>query len=394
MKKRTHTVSRFVLAWLAVFVLASPAGALDAADRQRADEAISRGVVYLQSTQAPDGSWTPQVGPAVTGLALRALIDAPGVTANDPAVANARQYLLDHAQPDGSIRNGPDGILANYNTAICVSALAKFSDPESQQAVQKGVAFLKGLQWQDGMADENGQAITQEHPFYGGAGYGRHGRPDLSNTQMMVQALHDAGVSSEDPAYQRAVVFITRLQGTEANDYYPEGTFANDGGAVYATSINKELVGVPQSMANPEMIDEGRAGRPVSGLRGYGTMTYAAFKSYLYADLTPADQRVHDALNWIGANYTLDRNPGLPEGQSQQGLFYYYLVHARALAAFGRDTIETSDGQVDWAVNLIDALAQRQQADGSWANPEPRWMENDPALVTAYAVIALEEARR
>ena len=39
------------------------------------------------------------------------------------------------------------------------------------------------------------------------------------------------------------------------------------------------------------------------------------------------------------------------------------------------------------------ALARRQQADGSWVNSADRFMEGDPNLVTAYALLALAYAR-
>jgi squalene-hopene/tetraprenyl-beta-curcumene cyclase len=41
---------------------------------------------------------------------------------------------------------------------------------------------------------------------------------------------------------------------------------------------------------------------------------------------------------------------------------------------------------------LIGALLTRQREDGSWENTADRWMESDPVLVTAYSVLALEEA--
>ncbi|MEM7575837.1 MAG: prenyltransferase/squalene oxidase repeat-containing protein [Planctomycetota bacterium] len=380
------------------FILTQPAAALDAPRETQARQAVQRGLDFLASEQAQDGSWTPQVGPAVTALALRGYLDQPDADITDPATAKALAYVLARAQADGSIRDGQDGILANYNTAIAVSALTRVPHDaaiaaEAKAAVQAGVNFLRGLQWQTGMTDPDGNAIDEDHPWFGGAGYGNNGRPDLSNTQFMLEALHEAGVPADDPAFQRALVFITRLQGTAANDYWPEGTVEQDGGFIYATSVNQDLIGIPQSMASPDMTDEARAGRPVSGLRNYGSMTYAGFKSYLYADLKPDDQRVHDALSWIQANYTLDRNPGMPPNVDQQGLFYYYLVQGRALAAFGADKLDTvADGPIDWRANLIEALLERQNDDGSWANTEPRWMETDPHLVTAYAILTLQEA--
>jgi squalene-hopene/tetraprenyl-beta-curcumene cyclase len=34
-------------------------------------------------------------------------------------------------------------------------------------------------------------------------------------------------------------------------------------------------------------------------------------------------------------------------------------------------------------------LQKTQKVDGSWTNPEPRWMEGDPNLVTGYALLSL-----
>ncbi|MEL7087075.1 MAG: prenyltransferase/squalene oxidase repeat-containing protein [Planctomycetota bacterium] len=378
-------------------IAARPAAALDAEHRALGEETLDRGIAFLRQTQNPDGSWTPQTGPAVTGLIVAAMLDQPDIDPNDPAVAKALTYILDRVQPDGSIRDGENGILANYNTAICLSALSRVrGNPDVAHAIRGAQLFLKDLQWSVGDTAPDGTAVTREHPYFGGAGYGRHGRPDMSNTQIMLQGLHDSGVSSEDPAYARAVAFIARCQGTPGNTYFPKGTIVEDGGIIYATSINQEHPDIPVSYANPDLVDEARAGRPVSGLRGYGSVTYAGFKSFLYADLDRDDPRVVGALAWIQNNYTLDQNPGMPEAVKNQGLFYYYMTHARALNAWGSPTLDLADGDdpINWANNLIAKLASLQQTDGSFVNAEPRWMEDDPGLVTAYALIALNEAIR
>jgi squalene-hopene/tetraprenyl-beta-curcumene cyclase len=138
---------------------------------------------------------------------------------------------------------------------------------------------------------------------------------------------------------------------------------------------------------------EGRYGEKMPpgtrALRSYGSMTYAGYKSLLFAGLAKNDPRVLAALEWITSHYTMNENPGL----GQQGLFYYRLAMARALLAGGMDSIKDSAGTAhDWRCELINALVASQQADGSWVNPQDRWMEGQPDLVTAYALLAIEEA--
>ncbi|MEM9417560.1 MAG: prenyltransferase/squalene oxidase repeat-containing protein [Planctomycetota bacterium] len=440
------------LALLLTAAMAPTTHALDAEHQAKARVAIDQGLDYLRSTQNPDGSWTPAPGPAVTGLIVAVMLDQPDLDATDPTIAKALEYILDRVQPDGSIRDSPDGILANYNTAICLSALARIdNDPEVAVVVRNAQQFLKGLQWTVGDITPDGETITPDHPYMGGAGYGNNGRPDMSNTQLLLQGLYDSGVDCDAPAFQAALTFISRCQGIESNDYFPEGTIVNDGGVIYATSVNKDNKHIPVSYANPELVDEAKAGRAVSGLRGYGSITYAAFKSFLYANLERDDPRVVAALEWIENNYTLDQNPGMPESVKHQGLYYYYMTHARALGAYGstylnargqtptavlhvgkqatrhafqqariaqenkgydviidldtaidggpaRDNAEinvaltNSIRQIDWANALIAKLVELQNDDGSFVNTEKRWMETDANLVTAYSLTALMEA--
>jgi squalene-hopene/tetraprenyl-beta-curcumene cyclase len=41
----------------------------------------------------------------------------------------------------------------------------------------------------------------------------------------------------------------------------------------------------------------------------------------------------------------------------------------------------------------VAALAKRQGSNGAWVNPSDRFMEGDPNVVTAYALLALSYAR-
>ena len=74
-----------------------------------------------------------------------------------------------------------------------------------------------------------------------------------------------------------------------------------------------------------------------------------------------------------------------------QGYYYYLHLMSKALATLQVDKLKLKDGKsIDWRHALAMHLINLQQTNGSWINTNGRWWENDPALVTAYAVMALE----
>jgi squalene-hopene/tetraprenyl-beta-curcumene cyclase len=376
--------------------IATTASALDEAHYRTARQLIEKSIDYLRAQQdETTGGWSvnpdgPNL-PAITGLVVTGMLMEPDIDATDPAVAGAVEYMLSFRQPDGGIY---DRILANYNTALCLSALARVNQPEAAAAIPPAHAFLKGIQWsEDSIEHPETGAVDPSHPFYGGVGYGGSSRPDNSNLNLMLQGLRDSGLSCDDEAFQRALVFLERTQmHGDLNDMpYAEGS--TQGGFIYATSPNGDDIGAGESKAG--MIDETLSdGTTASRLRAYGSMTYAGFKSYIYADLDRDDPRVRLAYDWIRRNYTLEENPGV----GMQGYYYYLVTFSRALDAWGLPTIETAhpDGATaevrDWANDLIDRLAELQNGDGSFENLHDRWMEGDPVLVTAYALLALQHA--
>ncbi len=119
-------------------------------------------------------------------------------------------------------------------------------------------------------------------------------------------------------------------------------------------------------------------------------MTYAGLKSMIYAGVGPDDQRVKSAVGWIKKNFTLTGNPGMPKIRSNEGLFYYYHMFAKALDALGQNEIVDDKGKTHhWRTELFAELSQRQASDGSWVNKSERWLEGDPNLVTSYALLAI-----
>ena len=251
---------------------------------------------------------------------------------------------------------------------VCFAAANR--DGRYDALLKQADRFVKGEQF-----DEK-KGHDRASPSYGGAGYGKQKRPDLSNTQFFIEALRSVGNGPDDPAIQKALVFVSRCQNLES-EHNTTGLAAlnPDGGFYYTAAAG----------------GESQAGKlPNGGLRSYGSMTYAGLKSMIYAGVGPDDPRVKAAVEWIKKFYGLEENPGI----GSAGLYYYYHVFAKALDAMGQDLIEDANGvKHSWRKDLLHELVRRQRPDGSWINENSRWLEGDPALVTGYALLSLAYCR-
>ncbi|HEY7118602.1 MAG TPA: prenyltransferase/squalene oxidase repeat-containing protein [Tepidisphaeraceae bacterium] len=368
---------------LCLILTLAAAGENSTADGQKT---IDKALAFLKTQQQKDGSFqrSDREPPAVTALVLKALARDAKAGPRSDAAQKAVDYLAGAQQANGGIYRD---MLANYNTAISVSALASLNDPAQKERIARAVAYLKGAQFSDAIAGANGQKIDPNNPAFGGFNYGagpRGGRPDISNTAIVIEALKDSGLKSDDPAYQNALKFITRLQNNSETNSAPWA--GNDGGFVY--SIGK--AGEGESAAGEYQSADGKR-----LLRSYGSMTYAGLKSMIYAGLSKDDPRVKAAWDWVRSNWTLDEHPGMSAngaGEARSGIFYYYSTLAKALAVYGEPVItDKKGGTHDWRVELIAKLGSIQNPDGSFTGNK-RWMEDNPTIATAFAVLALEDA--
>ncbi len=367
MKKQSIII--MILVGLSISCINSQANAIDELTQKKLNEVRNNGVQFLKNSQSDDGSWTMSNSPGTTGLATIALLRS-GLNKEDPAVKKSLGHLKTFIKPDGGIY-AAKSIHRNYETCITLLAFHEAnSDGEYKEVIANAKKFLKHLQW------DEGEGIESSDTAYGGQGYGKHQRPDLSNTQFFVEALKTAGVKSNDPAMKKALLFISRAQNLSSDFNTTEfSAKVNDGGFYYTPAAG----GKSQAGMNAD-----------GGLRSYGSMTYAGLKSMIYAGLTIDDPRVKAAFDWIQKHYTLSENPGM----GQQGLYYYYHTYAKALSAFKVDYLIDSKGvKHDWRKDLIERLAIIQRSNGSWVNKASRWYEGDPNLVTAYSLMALSYCR-
>lgn len=351
-------------------------GKIDISTAREAEAAINRSLDWLAAQQKEDGSWSEASFPALTALPLWAFS-----MSNHPkkaeVTAKAAKFIMGNVQPDGGIYRknpGKGGGLSNYNTALCMIALHSLNDPQYTPVVLKARKFVAA-----------GQHFGNDI-YEGGMGYDRENSRDYTDlsdsviayeSMRLTQSAEDLRDKSEahvDLDWAAAVRFLDRVQ-NKANT----GT-NNAGGFAYrpdeskaGTSTNKEGVVV---------------------FRSYGSMTYAGLLSLIYADVNKNDPRVQSAFEWAVKHWTLEENPGMGD----QGLYYFYSVLSKALAAFGRDSIPASgQSQVLWRDALAKKLINLQKVDsktghGYWVNSNNRFWEANDILVTAYTLLALEVA--
>jgi len=350
------------------------------AAKKSIEEAAADAVAFIAAHQNDDGSFGMQrPGVGITGLVVYAVATSSLADSDEgkAIIAKAAPYIVKYQREDGSINNDDKGMLANYRTCLAIMALNAVDSEKYKEVIAGGQRYLRKTQF----VEENGDYSQKDDWEYGGWDYKKEEEkadPDMSNVQFALAALKETGVPPDDPAFQRAIVFLQRCQNrTESNDVPPAEeedapVVGNDGGAIYSPRSSKaDVVTLPD-------------GRKV--YRSYGSMTYALLKSYIFCGLDKNDPRVQAAYKWITEHYTVDENPGV----GQQGLFYYYMTMARALTAYGVDVVKTPDGREhNWRQDLAEKLVSLQREDGSWVNPHDRWMESDPALVTAYALTVL-----
>ncbi|HBH54005.1 MAG TPA: hypothetical protein DDY91_19130 [Planctomycetaceae bacterium] len=351
--------------WWAPLVVAQQSGpvGLPSASLAKTRQAA---IAYLRTTQSDDGHWSDYPGPAITGIVTKSLLDA-GAPPDDPMIQQALAYLQQALQPDGGIYTRENKV-SNYETSVALLAFAAANrDGKYDQLIANAREYLKKLQW-----DES-EGLTPDDPRYGGGGYGKSERPDLSNTSFLLEALKAAGVKDNDESMKKVVIFLSRCQNLESEHNTTEfASKINDGGFYYT----------PAGGGNSQAGNDANG-----GLRSYASMTYAGLKSMIYAGVGPDDPRVKAAMEWLKKHYTLTENPGM----GQKGLYYYYHTFAKALSVAKIDRME--DGKKvphDWRKELGDHLIAKQRENGSWINTDSGWLEGDPNLVTAYALMALK----
>ncbi len=178
-------ISKRMLVPALLAAVCSQAVAADDLEAKR-EKMMKQGIDYLKSSQSDDGSWTTTKTVGITGLVLNGLLEA-GVPESDPAVQKGLKNLKSFVQKDGGIYT-PKSTHRNYETCISLMAFSNADKKKYADIIKNAEKFLRELQW------DEGEGLETSDTAYGGAGYGGSSRPDLSNTQFLLEALKAAAL--------------------------------------------------------------------------------------------------------------------------------------------------------------------------------------------------------
>ena len=325
------------------------AGALDATTRKDAEETLARGVAWLQAQQVADGRIGSNRHVAVTALALAAARGAAAAITNyELRIANGGGKTLEKTDiflRDFLATNPTNAGLVAVNAEVCRKVL-HVPDPGG-----RNVNWAGALAYQD--RDDSARAREFEL---------REVAWRKQRAELIQQGCDPEQVAAEQLA--RVVV--------------PAAPTAAGGSAV---------------------VSQGRGGSGGPTLpggkrrRGYGSMTYDGMMALLCDDVGGNDARVDAIMDWAERGWSLDENPG----KGKSGLFFFYHAMVKCLAASGEEEIVPFTGgrPIHWREEVVRKLVTLQHVDaqkktGFWVNENPANMEDDPVLVTAYAMLSLE----
>jgi hypothetical protein len=385
------------------------AGDRDPAFLERVNRAIDSGAGYVKGQQGDDGAWRYKHVDGVvydngcTALCLLALLNS-GVNRNDPCIEKGFGWL--RRQPFRKV----------YGTALTIMAVeARYRENlreerirgELTRVVKKKPRVPKpDLEWLQ-------EAVrflldNREYTSRSASGAGEGDRPawsyprkkknnwaDHSNSQFGILGLKAAsrcGLRVPMEAFKKALIHFLGCQ-EASGPKVPRVKMIEDrkhGYVSYRTLTRN--------------VDEARGWaygtgiKPLPGSKEHwtatsGSMTCVGVASILLcaSELGPRDlgrgmqgkvqKAVYDGLAWMAKHFTVEKNPGHPEG----GWLYYYLygIERAAVLANVRNI-----GTHDWYREGAEFLLGRQDTGGEWR--EGSWCDVVPA--TSLALLFLTKA--
>ena len=343
-----YTIVGLILSGLLAAAPARPARAQITAEAVR--EAIDRGVTYLKGLQRADGSWLEyrdQPG-GLTSLCTLALLNA-GVQPDEEPIQRALNYLR---------RIPPQ---KTYAVSLQTMVFCR-ADPMKNLL---NISISNNVKWLE-------QAQIKRERDKGGWSYDvRGGNADNSNTQFALLALHEAdrlGVPVSAQTWRLAKAHWEDCQNADGSWGYKKGQLGREAGTGSMTCA-------------------GICSLIITADRVYGADAQVDGDRITCCQPSEADDsRVQRALKWLGDNFAVSHNPGVPF----QVWHMYYLY---GLERVGRMTARRFIGEHDWYREGADFLVKMKGGALSDHWRARGLIEEDERIATSFALLFLSKGR-
>ncbi|MBT8401593.1 MAG: hypothetical protein KJO98_14040 [Rhodothermia bacterium] len=349
-------------------------------------EVLRSAATFLWSQQSTDGGWHSEThgilksGHAWTPFTAYYLLQVPDSVHSRPeaSVNRALDFIRGSIDERGAVGQADAVIMEypNYATSYALRVLDRWGDASDTLLVERMQDYLLGQQFTES------RGIDSLHRAYGSWGFGETGLPagaighiDLSHTRRVLEALESDDTA---PSVFRAAAVNLRMLQKHPSESRPQplaepGSPAPpyDGGFYASTTALGTNKGGSRDVAGSTYF------------ASYATTTCDGILALLAAGVSPTDERVATALQWLIENDSLETVGGIPAsapGEWEHVMFYYHLlVRSEVYAA-----LEVGG---DWKRRMQMLLAAGQRPDGSFSNPlgAPN-KEDDPILATTMAV--------
>ena len=371
------TIILFVLASFSVGIAKN----VSAASETEIEDAIVKGLAWLDSQQQPDGSWqywlgwpSPDVDVATTGLVVLKFVDRAKELGKDPFnpaeyeyadnVIKGFDYIFSQAISDANGVHFPF-FLDVYDTGISMMAVAASNKPGRviTTGPLNGQTYIWALQkMMDWMAYAQNKAGVE----IGGWGYTgpNPGWSDNSNSGYASIGIGFASAAPPDGFDLTIPPSVLTLLSTFIDNVQV------DAGPYMGGSIYNPAWGMSPGWVN---------------ILKTGNLLY---QLALVGD-SPDSARVLAAISFIETYW--NNFAAVADGGGWKGDYQAMFALMKGMQAFGIDEITVSGNPVDWFDEVSTYIVQHQDPAGFWVSThgEPT---NVPTINTAWALLTLERA--
>jgi hypothetical protein len=312
-------------------------------------QAIERGVEFLKENQDKTrGGWREiEVYPGgLSALCTLALLEC-GLEPDDPAVAQALDYLRGFGKPD-----------TVYSVSLRTMVLCAAEPKKDLLTIRQNAAWLEQMQLTDATSVRDSRKGAWNYSQ-------RLGDGDNSNTQFAMLALNEAervGVAVDPRVWRLAQEYWLSTQRSDGSwGYKPSGQNPSTGSMTCA--------GICSVVIAQGRLSSGTASIQDGVVRCCGD-----------SNETGAVER---GLTWLAKNFSVRVNPG------DDNWLLYYLY---GLERVGRMTGRRFIGAHDWYREGAELLVREQDISGSWRGVGSH--ESNPLIATSLSLLFLSKGRR